>query len=51
MRYAKIYDFLPIGNILNPEFIKQLPKEQQNICNQINRRTEFRVISANYKKL
>jgi peptidoglycan-associated lipoprotein len=50
MRYAELYDFLPIGVTLTPDFIKKLPLEQQAVCHQINRRTEFRVISANYKK-
>ena len=37
------YDFLPLEQILTPEFIETLPEEQKEIANQINRRTEFQV--------
>lgn len=49
-KYAEMYDFLNVGDKLTPEFIQQLDKEKQEICHQINRRTEFRVLSTNYKK-
>lgn len=45
---VKKYDFLKEGDILNEEFIEQLPAEQQNIADQVNRRTEFRVLSITY---
>lgn len=45
----KQYDFIPIEQVLNEEFILSLPKEQQEICNQINRRTEFKVLKTTYK--
>ena len=45
---AEKYDFLPEGTILTEEFIKSLPEAQQDICNQLNRRTEFRVIRTTY---
>lgn len=50
-KYADQYDFLHVGDKLTPEFIQHLSsKEQQDICHQINRRTEFKVTSTNYKK-
>ena len=45
---AKQYDFLKRGDELTEEFILKLPKEQQDICNSINRRTEFRVLSTDF---
>ena len=45
---AEKYDFLEEGDVLTEEFIKSLPDEQQEICNQLNRRTEFRVIRTTY---
>ena len=46
---AKKYKFLKEGDVLSPEFIVNLTDEQQEICNQINRRTEFKVIKTTYK--
>ena len=40
--------FLKKGDVLTPEFIEGLTAEQQEICNQINRRTEFKVIKTTY---
>ena len=34
---------------LTEEFITSLPADQQEICNQINRRTEFKVLRTTYK--
>jgi len=45
---AAKHRFLKVGDILTPEFIEALPKEQQEIANQINRRTEFRVLRTTY---
>lgn len=45
---AKQYPFLKIGTILNEDFLKTLPQNQQDICNQINRRTEFKVSKTTY---
>ena len=45
---VKQYPFLKEGDILNEQFIEALPKEQQAICDQINRRTQFKVLSVNY---
>lgn len=50
-KYADMYSFLKIGDVLTPEYIKALADHsKQEICHQINRRTEFRVLSNNYKK-
>ena len=45
---AKQYDFLNEGDVLSEEFILKLSPEQQEIADQINRRTEFKVIRTNY---
>ncbi len=46
---AKAYPFLEDGNVLNQSFIDALPsKENQDICHQLNRRTEFKVLSADW---
>lgn len=45
----KRHSFLPIGQELNETFILGLSNEQQEICNQINRRTEFKVLKTTYK--
>ncbi|MCT4673833.1 MAG: OmpA family protein [Prolixibacteraceae bacterium] len=47
---SKKYPFLEVGEILNMENISQKDNEKQEICHQINRRTEFRVLSTNYLK-
>lgn len=44
----KQYDFLKTGDVLTPEFIETLPEEQQEVCNQLNRRTEFKVLKTTY---
>ncbi|MCM1035571.1 MAG: OmpA family protein [Paludibacter sp.] len=43
------YKFIPVEQELNAEFIEMLTPEQQDICNQINRRTEFKVLTTTYK--
>ena len=45
---AKNYDFLNEGDVLTEEFIDKLTPEQQEIADQINRRTEFKVLRTNY---
>jgi len=42
------YPFLKENDVLTEEFIKTLPEDQQEICNQINRRTEFIVLRTTY---
>lgn len=46
---AARHSFLPVDTALTPEFILTLQPEEQAIANQINRRTEFRVVRMNYK--
>ena len=47
-KMAKNYDFLDEGDVLTEEFILTLTPEQQEIADQINRRTEFKVLRTNY---
>lgn len=47
-KMAKNYDFLNEGDVLTEEFILTLTPEQQEIADQINRRTEFKVLRINY---
>lgn len=43
------YDFLRVNQVLSEEFINSLPNvELQEKAHQVNRRTEFRVLSTNY---
>ena len=43
------YPWLKEGDVLNEEFILKQSKEHQEICNQLNRRTEFKVLRTTYK--
>ena len=45
----KQYPWIPIDQALDETFILSLPQDKQEICNQINRRTEFKVIKTTYK--
>jgi len=47
-RMAERFDFLNEGDVLTEEFILELTPEQQEIADQINRRTEFKVLRTNY---
>ena len=47
-KVAEKYQFLKEGDILTEKFIVQLPEEQQEQCNQLNRRTEFIVLRTTY---
>ena len=42
------YPFLKENDVLTEEFVKTLDEEQQEQCNQLNRRTEFRVLRTTY---
>lgn len=42
------YPFLKENDVLTEDFIKRLKPEQQEICNQLNRRTEFIVLRTTY---
>lgn len=48
-RLSNEYPFIPRGQVLDKPFIHLLPREQQEICNAINRRIEFKVLSTTYK--
>ena len=48
-KVAEKYEFLPEGQILNEEFVSTLTPEQQDIADQLNRRTEFMVLSTTYR--
>ncbi len=43
------HNFIPIDQVLDETFIDTLTPTQQEICNQINRRTEFKVLKTTYK--
>ena len=45
----KQYPWIPEEQALDEAFITGLTAEQQEICNQINRRTEFKVVKTTYK--
>lgn len=47
-RQTEKYPFLKEDDVLTEEFIKKLEPEQQEICNQLNRRTEFIVLRTTY---
>ena len=44
----KQYTFLPKDQVLNEAFIMTLSADKQEICNSLNRRTEFRVLKTTY---
>lgn len=45
---AKVYPQFTEGTVLTPEFIETLPDEDKEIADQINRRTEFQVLTTDY---
>ena len=47
-KVAERYPFLKEGDELTEDYIAKLPEEQQEQCNQLNRRTEFRVLRTTY---
>ena len=47
-KVAEKYPFLKENDVLTEEFIKTLDEEQQELCNQLNRRTEFKVLRTTY---
>lgn len=44
----KQYPYLPKEQVLDAAFINQLTAQQQEVCNSLNRRTEFRVLKTTY---
>jgi peptidoglycan-associated lipoprotein len=50
-KMARTNPFLKKGQILGCQFIEGLKKEEErNICHQLNRRTEFKVTSSEYRE-
>ena len=47
-KVAERYEFLKEGDVLTEDYITQLPEDQQEQCNQLNRRTEFKVLRTTY---
>lgn len=47
-KVAETYPFLHVGDTLTEAYIKKLTPEQQEDCNALNRRTEFRVLRTTY---
>lgn len=47
-KLTETYTFLKEGDVLTEDFIKALKPEEQEICNQLNRRTEFIVLRTTY---
>ena len=47
-KLTETYSWLKEGDILTEDFIKKLDKDKQEICNQLNRRTEFIVLRTTY---
>ena len=48
-KLTETYPFLKENDVLDEAFVKTLNEEQQDICNQLNRRTEFVVLRTTYK--
>lgn len=47
-KLTETYPFLHTNDTLTVAYILKLPKEQQEVCNALNRRTEFRVLRTTY---
>ena len=47
-RIARLYPQFKEGDVLNEEFVQTLSEEDQAAADQINRRTEFQVISTQF---
>ena len=48
-KLARLYPQFKEGDVLTPEFIESLPEADQEVADQINRRTEFQVLSIDYQ--
>lgn len=48
-RLARIYPQFLEGQLLNEEYITTLPADLQDLADQINRRTEFRILSSPFR--
>jgi len=47
-RLTEKYPWMKEGDVLTEEYIQKLDKEKQEVCNQLNRRTEFIVLRTTY---
>jgi outer membrane protein OmpA-like peptidoglycan-associated protein len=47
-KLTETYTWMKEGDVLSEEYIKKLDKDKQEICNQLNRRTEFIVLRTTY---
>lgn len=47
-KLLETYPFLHEGDTLTVPYIMALPEDQQEVCNALNRRTEFRVLRTTY---
>lgn len=47
-KLAEIHKFLPEGDTLTEDFILKYNDEEQEICNALNRRTEFKVLRTTF---
>ena len=47
-RLTEKYTWMKEGDVLSPEYIGKLDEEKQEVCNQLNRRTEFKVLRTTY---
>ena len=50
-KIAFLYPFLSEETVLTKDYIEKMPADKRDIAHQINRRTEFKVISTNYSKV
>lgn len=48
-KLARLYPQFKEGDVLTPEFIETLSEEDAEVADQINRRTEFQVLSIDYQ--
>ncbi|WP_301390207.1 hypothetical protein [uncultured Muribaculum sp.] len=48
-RLHRLYPQFAEGDVLDEEYIGRLDEANQEIADQINRRTEFQVLSIDYK--
>jgi len=48
-RIARLYPQFKEGQVLDEAFIKTLPKADQEAADQINRRTEFQVLTTDFQ--
>lgn len=48
-KLAEKYPFFPEGTVLDEAFVNTLPPEQQEVADQLNRRTEFQVTGLDYE--